>query len=432
MWLAVLAALLILTSGGVLAVDTSRVSNFVIAEGTIEAGEDVSREKCWTVGMYWAGDNDLDGFTETFFDMWAESLVNRAEIGLAVFADRLDSGATISTLPETGWVVEEDLGEVNSSSPSVLADFIDYFMSSEELRAQHYMLIVQSHGLGYLGLCVDESEPGRPWMSIDGLGRALDMATEACGRELDIVDLDACSLGTVEVAYELREKASYLVASQLAVPFDGLNYRALLRGLSDNPDISPIDLACKMVDDYEEWYSAPLGTYLTLYPYMQDFATLSVIDLDMIGAVGGMFAELSNEILPKDGRLARPLNTAAQHHFVALWMNNMGCGFTADVRGMFEEVAEIVRDSHPIVAELCDDIVTAASDAIVKDWASWRLRGRITGLSVFVPSSIGIFEVNWDSWERIYGNIGLDFSEDSEWDDVILSYFCTQKQLGYA
>ncbi len=386
--------------------------------------------RAWTIGMYWGGDNNLDGDTETFIEMWMRYL-DTDEVAIAAFIDRLELPTNVSTLTEEGWVERYTPGEVNSSDPQVLAGFIEFMMTDPVLDAEKYMLIVQDHGLGYLGIIADESEPnGKAWMSIDGLGRALDIAYDATGKRLDIIDMDACSMATVEVAYELRGKATYMVASQLAVPFDGLNYMALLEGLSEDPGISPHDLACKMVDDYAEWYSAPLGTYPTLYPYMQDFATLSVIDLSKMEAVGDAFGELVDEMLPKDRALSNPLNTAAQHYFVAMWENNMGCGFTSDVRGMFGEVATLVRDSHPSVAALCDEVVASASDAIVKEWASWRFRDRPSGLSIFTPSSIGIYNVYWDSLERVYGEIGLDFAEESGWDDVLLTYFCTLKQLG--
>jgi hypothetical protein len=406
------------------------------AAGVI-AARDLDRQedgplRAWTIGMYWGGDNNLDGDTETFIDLWMEYL-DTDQVALGVFIDRLELPTNVSTLTEDGWTERYTPGEVNSSDPQVLADFIEFLMTDPMLDAENYMLVVQDHGLGYLGIVADDSEPnGKAWMSIDGLGRALDMAYEATGEKLDIIDLDACSMATVEVAYELRGKASYLVASQLAVPFDGLNYMALLQGLSVDPTISPLDLARKMVDDYGEWYSAPLGTYPTLYPYMQDFATLSAIDLSKIEAVGDAFGALVDALLPKVKDFANPLNTAAQHYFVAMWENNMGCGFTADVRGMFGEVATLIRDAHPTVAALCDDVVSSASEAIVKEWASWRFRDRPSGMSVFTPSSIGIYNVNWDALDRVYGEIGLDFAEDSGWDEVLLTYFCTMKQLGAA
>jgi len=388
----------------------------------------------WTIAMYWASDNDLDSMTETFIQMWRESTTNTDDIALCVFIDRLDAPANTSTYTEDGWVERFALGEVNSSSPSTLQSFLEYVLTEPMLSAENYMLIMQDHGLGHLGLCTDlglpDSDIEKAWMSIDGFGNAVRGALSSTGEDLDIITLDACTLGVVEVAYELRNAASYLVASELGVPFDGINYRALLSGLSDHPETEPVDLACKMVADYAEWYSAPLGTYPTLYPYMQDFATLSVVDLALISEVGAAFAALSTQLLPKDTSLGKVMKDASIDAWVTVWCNNMGCGFYSDIVTMFTGIAEEIEHSHPGVAAACDNLVLAANNAIVDSWASWRFRGVPTGLSVFVCPSIGMYEVHWDSLDRVYDSIGLDFVDDSSWDEVLRSYFTTVKQYG--
>jgi len=400
--------------------------------GTTEAPQPVESEdadlRSWTVAMYWDADNDLDSFTETFIGIWKESLTNRVDVALSAYIDGLTTPANYSTLTEDGWEEVRALGELNSSDPKTLSDFITFTMTEPTLAAEHYMLVIQDHGLGYIGICVEESEPNRPWMSIDGLGRAIGDAKAATGKMLDIIELDACSMALVEVAYELRDKAGYLVASEKAVPFDGLNYRALLGGLSADPDTAPLDLAIKMVDDYEEWYTAPLGTYPTLYPYLQDFASLSVLDLSKMQPIADAFAALGEAILPTDMGLKGPMTEAAKSAMVAMWENCMGCDYTADIRVMFTEFGRRIRDSYPTVAEITDKIVAAADDIIVHDWASWRFRGRETGMSVFVCPGEGMFYLNWDTtWNRVYNELDMDFVTDTGWDEVLLSYFGSQK-----
>ena len=247
----------------------------------------------WTIAMYWCSDNSLDEYTDYFVNLWGESLTNRDDIALCMFFDRAELPANISTLTEDGWVEEADLGEVDSSSPDTLASFITYALTEPKLASENFMLMIQDHGNGYLGLCSDEGLPDsdllKTWMSIDGLGNGINSALTETGKSIDIIALDACTLASIEIAYELRGTASYLVASQLGVPFDGMDYHALLSDLSVTPSIEPLDLACKLVDDYAAWYSAPLHTLPTLYPYMQDYASLSVIDLNALsGLVGGV------------------------------------------------------------------------------------------------------------------------------------------------
>ena len=388
----------------------------------------------WTIAMYWASDNNLDEYTDYFVSLWMQHLTNTEDVALCVFMDRLELPANISTLTEDGWVEVVNLGEVNSSSPETLSSFIEYALTEPSLASDNFMLMIQDHGNGYLGLCSDEGLPDSDlpgaWMSIDDLGKGIWAGQEAADRTIDIIALDACTMGTVEIAYELRGAASYLVVSELGVPFDGMNYMALLSGLSEDPDIEPLDLACKLVDDYEAWYSAPLGTYPTLYPYMQDFGSLSVIDLNALDMLVSAFASFTDAVTPKDNSLGKYLKTAAMQADPSIWLNNMGVWFYPDIRTMFTGLAETTRDSYPAVADACDAIVEAADLAILHDWASWRMKGVPTGLSVFVCPSVGVFEVHWDSFGRAYDSVGLDFVTDSGWDTVLKSYFFTVKQYG--
>jgi hypothetical protein len=388
----------------------------------------------WTIAMYWASDNNLDEYTEYFIELWMEHLENREDVALCVFIDRLELPANISTLTEDGWMEIKNLGEVNSSSPDTLASFITYALTAPDLASENFMLMVQNHGNGYLGLCSDEGLPdsdlAKVWMSIDDLGQGIRDALDETGKSIDIISLDACTLGTVEVAYELRGTASYLVSSALGVPFDGQNYIALMEGFTETPDIAPLDLACKLVDDYEAWYSAPLHTLPTLYPYMQDFASLSVVDLNALNPLIDAFSEFKKAVIPKDNSIGKYLKTAANDADVSLWMNNMGVWFYPDIKVMFTTLGETLVDVRPDVASCSDDIVAAADAVILHDWASWRMREKSTGLSVFVSPSIGVYEATWDTFGRAYDSVGLDFVSDSEWDVVLEAYYYTSKMYG--
>ena len=397
------------------------------------AQEDDAQRK-WTLAMYWASDNNLDEYTEYFIEMWMEHLTNLEDVALCTFFDRLELPANISTFTEEGWVEQQVLGEVNSSSPETLSSFLTYALTEPSLACDNFMLVVQNHGNGYLGLCSDEDLPDsdleKMWMSIDGLGAGIRDALDKSGKTIDIISLDACTLGTVEVAYELRGTASYLVASELGVPFDGQNYIALMEGLSVNPDIEPLDLACKLVDDYEAWYSAPLHTLPTLYPYMQDFGSLSVVDLNGLDPMIEAFASFRDAVIPKDCSLGKYLKTAAMDADISLWINCMGVWFYPDIRVMFTTLGEVLAEDYPTAAACADAIVAAADEVIIHDWASWRMREKVTGLSVFVSPSVGVYEANWDTLGRAYDAVGLDFVTDTGWDQVLETYYYTTKMYG--
>jgi hypothetical protein len=54
----------------------------------------------------------------------------------------------------------------------------------------------------------------------------------------------------------------------------------------------------------------------------------------------------------------------------------------------------------------------------------------MNGLSVFVPPGYGIFTASWDTLQRVYDTVGLDFVEQSGWGSVIDMYCLPCKSLG--
>ena len=97
--------------------------------------------------------------------------------------------------------------------------------------ALEYGLILWSHSSGWMQSPVKARgfglENSREQMSVSDLADALE------GCELDFIVFDTCYMGCVEVAYELRRSARYMVASVCEVPEDGMPYDLTLRELLD-------------------------------------------------------------------------------------------------------------------------------------------------------------------------------------------------------
>lgn len=74
------------------------------------------------------------------------------------------------------------------------------------------------------------------------------------GQRVDLIGMDACLMSTVEVAYQLRDQAGYLVASQALEPMEGWPYLSILRKLAAEPERSPANLAALVVEEYGRHY----------------------------------------------------------------------------------------------------------------------------------------------------------------------------------
>ncbi|MBT9586295.1 hypothetical protein IV102_23335 [bacterium] len=127
----------------------------------------------------------------------------------------------------------------NHGSSHTLSDFLRWGM--ENYPARHYMVVIGDHGQGFAGtgfdyLHKDVLDPGE-----------LKEALAQSPVKPDVVMMDACEMGAVEIAYQIREQAGILIASEEIIGLGGLPHRQLLEYLQQNPHSSPTQLARQIV-----------------------------------------------------------------------------------------------------------------------------------------------------------------------------------------
>jgi hypothetical protein len=88
------------------------------------------------------------------------------------------------------------------------------------------------------------------------LGRAARAIAERVGQPLDLLGMDACLMGNLEVAYELRKDVRCLVASQELVPGHSWPYSEIYGALGADPGLTGRALARLVVDRYVGFYVA--------------------------------------------------------------------------------------------------------------------------------------------------------------------------------
>ena len=236
---------------------------------------------------------------------------------------------------------------VISSSPVQFSDVLTYV--KEVFPAAGYGLIFSSHATGYLpagfyqrpgdyiykgdasqqmwvGLQgavaspyveppYDPSLPAVKSIGQDQVGTSdgyisyeMELAdfAEAIPMKLDYILFDACLMGGVEVAYQLRDKADVVGFSQAEVLAEGLNYGTLTTHLLDTVHPDPI-MVCR---DYFEQYDVQEGVYRS--------ATVSTIDCNALEPLAAvcheLFGKYSSEISRlQSGRVQRYYRSG--HHW---------------------------------------------------------------------------------------------------------------------
>jgi len=105
-----------------------------------------------------------------------------------------------------------DVGIVDSADYKVLKDFIIWGVKT--YPSNQYALIISSHGGGWLGIVEDQIK--NSFMSTIDLQKALREARFETGRKFDVLIFNSCLMGMTEVAYQLKDEANFIVASEIS------------------------------------------------------------------------------------------------------------------------------------------------------------------------------------------------------------------------
>ena len=375
------------------------------AEGSSEPRGD---GEGWTILAYSIADTDLEPFMVQDVNEMGEvgsgeglnivGLVDRA----AAYGDDplLDlggyTGAKLIKVNEGSAEVLEEMGDVNTGDPQVLADFVA--RGIEEYPAARYGLVISDHGASWPGVGGDESA-GRDSLSLEEIRGGIAGGLEQAGVEkLDLLGFDACLMATYEVASTLAPVADRMLASQELEPGHGWGYNSL-QVIADNPDISVDELGAALIDGFEG-QAREQETVESI--------TLSLIDLTKMDAVdealaefGGALNERVADVAPVIGRtrpdilgFGRNPDPTADTHMVDLGM-----------------LAGAIGAEALDISDQADALIRAINDVVVDKVAGQAMQGA-TGLSIYFPELAEYFSQDYTAIET-----------PGEWNAFLAGYY---------
>ena len=353
----------------------------------------------WTVMVYIAGDNSLSEFA--LADL-AElrAAANNPEVKVVVQMEYSASYPASSTLiggrtyrglvPGNNAAMSlTDLGaSVDMSNKASLTSFINYAKTS--YPAQNYSLVLWSHGNGWRANKMfrnTDSAIARGALNDDSVGTAMSLIdiklgiTNAMGTsKLGVLAFDACLMGQYEVAYELRNTANYLVASEELVPGPGMPYTQVINTLSASAAAAastPLMFANNMTSAFNASYLpttqkttmsvVDLATMDTLHTKLLDFSTASQ------AAVAGStaFATARTNALSYGG-------TSTQSDSVDLWK------YANDVAAGLPSNAAVVNAANALKAQINTTVKSNLTTST--DMAGSK------GLAIYLPPTSSAYQ----------------------------------------
>ncbi len=367
----------------------------------------------WTILAYSIADTDLEPYMMDDLD---EMGAAGGQDGLDIVAlvDRAADYGDDEVLGLEGWegakylhVVEdgaeelEDLGDVNTGDPDLLAEFIARGVT--DYPADNYALVISDHGASWPGVGGDESsdDDTLTLAEIDeGVGAGL---AEAGLDRLDLLGFDACLMATYEVASALAPRADRLLASQELEPGHGWDYSVL----ADLGSVDVDTLGSTLIDGFA---AQAVGEQT------ETEITLSLIDLTGMAAVDAAVADFSGQLVDRVAGVAPTVGrTLAQTLGFGRSPDPDSDSFMTDLGILAGEIGVDALD----VSDAADSLVRSINDVVIDKVDGQATRGA-TGLSIYFPPTVGYYqddyaaaapETGWAEFLTAYYGAGAAISD---------------------
>ncbi len=340
-----------------------------------------------------------------------------------------------------------DLGEVNMADGDTLVDFATWAI--ETFPADKYVLILSDHGMGWPGGWTDATPGGR---GDDNVALA-DMGDELFLMEIDqalqdvrdqtgldqfeLIGLDACLMGHLEVLDALAPHARYAVVSQETEPALGWAYTGFLGALKDNPGMDGAELARLIVESYVQEdqrivddqaraeflaRGSPLGglfglpTAQQLAQQMQDDTTLTAVDLHAMPALINSVNELSYALQVADQKNVARARSYAQS-FTSVFGKEVPPSYLD-----LGNLAQLLKaeSGNGAVAGAADGVLAALNQAVIAEKHGPKKPGA-SGISIYFPNS-QLYQSRFAGPDS-YATIAQRFAAESLWDDFLAFHY---------
>ncbi|MCB8928375.1 MAG: hypothetical protein H6652_22445 [Ardenticatenaceae bacterium] len=426
-------------------------------------------DQTWTVMLYQDADDKILE-EDIFLDMnEAERIGSSENVQIVAQLDRFSGGFSgdgnwttarryyvtrDNDLQTINSELVEDLGEVNMADGQTLVDFVVWAV--ENYPADKYVLIMSDHGIGWPGgwsdpdpnVPADRSLPITAALGNDLFLMEIDEAlTEIRAQtgidQFELIGMDACLMGGVEIFSALAPHARYAVASQEVEPALGWAYAGFLEELTTNPGIDGADLGRLIVDSYIRddqrildpearqgllGGSNPLGGLFGLFggqsnistqqlvTQMEQNVTLTAADLSQVPALVDSINTLSLALSRDSQQTIAQTRTYAQS-FTSVFGNNVPPSYI-DLGHFAQLLAQNSGNSE--VDQAINGVLQAIEQVVIAEKHGPNKPGS-TGVSIYFPNS------------QLYGNpitgpqsytaVANTFTNASLWDDFLAFHY---------
>jgi len=291
----------------------------------------------------------------------------------------------------------QNLTEVNMGEPDTLKSFVNWTI--HYYPANYYCLVLWDHGAGVMGLCLDYTPAPTDCLYLPELSQAL----SGLPAIMDVVLIDACSMGMTEVAYQIKDYANVLIGPE-GLGYAPAPYDYYLSSLTSNPSMSPNTFAKEVVTDYIVWCNS--------IDEIQE-ATMSATDLTKITSLTSAIDDFAIKLMEKETPYHEQISLARNltEGYPGPYANQTG--YYIDLYHFAQLTHQYVQDEE--LRDTADQVMTALSigNAIIIE--ADKAHPNSHGLAIFFPDKKDKYE--YDDFKSLYEK--TTFAIDTPWDEFV-------------
>ena len=308
--------------------------------------------------------------------------------------------AKLIRVEKDDFTVLQELGEIDMGDPQTLAWFIATGINS--FPAEKYGLVMSDHGGGIFGFGWDDTAP----VGLGGEPSHLDLPEIAFGMQAGLAATDvekfdffgfhACLMAEYDVAAMVAPYADFMLASEEVMWGETWDWAAAMEFLTTSPGAGP-----------EEFGKVVVET--GVQPDFPPIVTMSLIDLEKVGALGHALGSLSETLVDnmddiatefgrqREAALEFGLDPGQQH-------SPFGMVDLGDLVSRLENVPDDVKVAANSVYE-------AINNSVV-EFNAGEAAQSATGMAIYFPANPNDYSDEYDGFET-----------SREWREVLAAYY---------
>lgn len=302
-------------------------------------------------------------------------------------------------------------GQGSSGDPNVLESFLHW--AKKEYPAERYLLVIWGHAWRFAF-----ERDGKDALDFTKLANVLQNTN--AGKKLDVVAFDSCGVSWIEAAYQLRDSANYLVATQFTDPLPGWPYDEILQRLLDDPEMGPEDLGRAIVSQFVRHYDKSAKRYhdraVANNSDEPATVTMTTLDLSYVKGIGDGMGTLANKLalaVHEDQDELDRVNEAFRRSRVPIKEPAVDLTTLCWNLATFTE-NDTVRSAACAVGDL---LLRPTNPFIVAHASSDLSVAMLHGASIFAPNVAPEFDSR--SLRPLYE--ALELSQDTLWDELVFA-----------